>query len=74
MRKMKRILSLDKENMVAVIEAGIVGLELHRELNCRGVTMGHEPDSWEFSTLGGWVKRTIIIKKRTINIKKRTIL
>ncbi|KAJ0406316.1 hypothetical protein ATCC90586_007354 [Pythium insidiosum] len=52
---MKRVLHVDKENMVVRAEAGITGLELHERLRLRGLTLGHEPDSWEFSTLGGWV-------------------
>ncbi|TYZ60548.1 hypothetical protein PybrP1_010485, partial [[Pythium] brassicae (nom. inval.)] len=55
MRAMNRILSVDKENMVVRVEAGITGLELHERLRNKGLTLGHEPDSWEFSTLGGWV-------------------
>ncbi|OWZ23952.1 Alkyldihydroxyacetonephosphate synthase [Phytophthora megakarya] len=55
MGDMRRILSVDRENMVAVVEAGITGLDLHERLRHRGLTLGHEPDSWEFSTLGGWI-------------------
>ena len=55
MKRMNRILSLDRENRTAVIEAGIVGRHLVSELAGQGYTLGHEPDSIEFSTLGGWV-------------------
>ncbi|RHY11465.1 hypothetical protein DYB36_003011 [Aphanomyces astaci] len=55
MRGMSAIVSVDKENMLACVEAGITGLDLHGQLGARGVTLGHEPDSWEFSTVGGWV-------------------
>ncbi|GMF61837.1 unnamed protein product [Phytophthora fragariaefolia] len=55
MTDMRRILSVDRENLVAVVEAGVTGLDLHERLRHRGLTLGHEPDSWEFSTLGGWV-------------------
>ncbi|KAH9147929.1 hypothetical protein AeRB84_008558 [Aphanomyces euteiches] len=50
-----QVLSVDKENMTAVIEASISGLDLHNQLKARGLTLGHEPDSWEFSTVGGWI-------------------
>jgi len=53
--QMNRILWLDQENMVACCEAGIVGQDLERELHQQGFTSGHEPDSYEFSSLGGWV-------------------
>ncbi|PIO54383.1 hypothetical protein TELCIR_24255, partial [Teladorsagia circumcincta] len=36
-------------------QAGIVGVSLEHKLNSKGFTCGHEPDSIEFSTLGGWV-------------------
>lgn len=53
--QMNRLLWLDKENLVACFEAGIVGQDLDLTLANEGLTMGHEPDSNEFSTLGGWV-------------------
>lgn len=53
--EMRQILSVDRENMTAIVEAGITGLDLHERLRHRGLTLGHEPDSWEFSTLGGWI-------------------
>ena len=53
--QMNRMLWLDKENLVACFEAGIVGQDLDRVLASEGFLMGHEPDSNEFSTLGGWV-------------------
>ncbi|MER3431788.1 MAG: oxidase [Blastocatellia bacterium] len=55
MRRMNRILWIDKENMMACIEAGAVGRHIMRQLAEYGVSMGHEPDSVEFSTLGGWI-------------------
>lgn len=53
--QMNRMLWLDRENLVACFESGIVGQDLDRVLKEEGLTMGHEPDSVEFSTLGGWV-------------------
>ena len=55
MSRMNQILSLDEDNLVACVEAGICGRELQRELTARGYTSGHEPDSIELSTLGGWI-------------------
>lgn len=55
MRRMNRILWIDKENMMARIEAGAVGRHIMTQLAKYGVSMGHEPDSVEFSTLGGWI-------------------
>jgi alkyldihydroxyacetonephosphate synthase len=55
MQRMNRILWIDKKNQMACIQAGAVGRHIMAELKKYGVTMGHEPDSVEFSTLGGWV-------------------
>lgn len=55
MRRMSRIVWVDRQNMMACIEAGAVGRNIMTELKKQGVTMGHEPDSVEFSTLGGWI-------------------
>jgi alkyldihydroxyacetonephosphate synthase len=55
MRRMARILWLDEENLQACIEAGISGKQLEKELDAKGFTCGHDPDSVELSTLGGWI-------------------
>ena len=55
MKEMRRVKWIDRESMMACIEAGAVGIELDEELKKEGFTLGHEPDSFEFSTLGGWV-------------------
>jgi alkyldihydroxyacetonephosphate synthase len=55
MQRMNKILWIDPENMTAHIEAGAVGRNIQRQLKQYGFTLGHEPDSVEFSTLGGWV-------------------
>ncbi|MGQ0764231.1 MAG: FAD-binding oxidoreductase [Gemmatimonadota bacterium] len=55
MRQMNRILWIDRANMMACIEAGAVGRHIATALASHGLTLGHEPDSYEFSTLGGWV-------------------
>eukprot|EP00536_Pseudo-nitzschia_multiseries_P002157 jgi/Psemu1/317816/estExt_fgenesh1_pm.C_280030 len=54
-KRLNRILWLNEEDGLAHIEAGITGRELVEILDRRGYTMGHEPDSIEFSTLGGWI-------------------
>lgn len=55
LRRMNRILWIDPVNRMACIQAGAVGRELSEGLAQHGFTMGHEPDSVEFSTLGGWI-------------------
>ena len=55
MARMNHIKWVDKENNLVCAEAGIVGIDLENELEKQGVCTGHEPDSIEFSTLGGWI-------------------
>ncbi|MGO9604504.1 MAG: FAD-binding oxidoreductase [Candidatus Binataceae bacterium] len=55
MQRMNRILWIDPVNRMAEIQAGAVGRQIAEQLREHGFTMGHEPDSIEFSTLGGWV-------------------
>ena len=55
MHRMNRILWIDPRNLMARIQAGAVGRNIMSELKKYGVTIGHEPDSVEFSTLGGWI-------------------
>ncbi len=64
MRKMNKILWVDEKNALARIEAGIAGRELEEGLLAKGFTMGHEPDSMEFSTLGGWISTNASGMKR----------
>jgi alkyldihydroxyacetonephosphate synthase len=55
MGRMNRVLWIDPVNRMACIQAGAVGRHIQRTLARHGFTLGHEPDSVEFSTLGGWV-------------------
>ncbi len=55
MRRMNRVLWIDAENRTACIQAGATGSEIEEVLGRHGFTSGHEPDSLELSTLGGWV-------------------
>ena len=55
MQRMNRILWIDEENLQACIEAGISGKQMEKELVARGYTTGHDPDSVELATLGGWI-------------------
>lgn len=55
MKHFNKVISVDEENYVAVLGAGMTGKSIEKSLNKMGFTMGHEPDSYEFSTLGGWI-------------------
>jgi alkyldihydroxyacetonephosphate synthase len=55
MRDMNRLLSVDENSLTAVIQAGALGPKLEEDLVERGFSLGHYPDSFEYSTLGGWL-------------------
>jgi alkyldihydroxyacetonephosphate synthase len=48
-------LRIDGSSMVAYAGAGIFGIDLERQLNQRGLSLGHFPQSFYSSTVGGWV-------------------
>ncbi len=53
--RLDRVLSVDEESLTARVQAGAYGPELERQLQRRGFTLGHYPQSFQFSTLGGWI-------------------
>lgn len=50
-----KMIEIDEDRMVAGFQAGIKGNRLEQILNERGFTIGHSPESFEYSTLGGWI-------------------
>lgn len=55
MGRMDQVLEIDEEASLARIQAGVFGPHMEEQLNARGWTMGHQPDSFVWSTLGGWI-------------------
>ncbi len=55
MSRMNRLLDLDHESHIAVFGAGASGPDVESQLRAHGYTLGHYPQSFEFSTLGGWI-------------------
>ena len=55
MKRMDKVLELDKESCVARIQAGVMGPHMEEQLTALGFTLGHFPDSFEYSSLGGWI-------------------
>jgi alkyldihydroxyacetonephosphate synthase len=53
--KMNRLLDLNQENQEATLGAGVCGPALEAQLEKHGYTLGHFPQSWEYSSLGGWI-------------------
>lgn len=52
---MDRVLEVDTEGRAARIQAGTLGPALEDQLRPHGLTLRHFPQSFEFSTLGGWL-------------------
>lgn len=55
MSGMDRVFDIDTVALTASAEAGIYGPALEKALAAKGLTLGHFPQSFEFSTLGGWI-------------------
>ena len=55
MRRMSKIEWINKEDRRICVQSGITGGELIELLKEEGYTIGHEPDSVELSTVGGWI-------------------
>ena len=55
MERMNRMQEIDETSMTATFECGISGPDVELALNPSGYTLGHFPQSFEFSTLGGWL-------------------
>jgi alkyldihydroxyacetonephosphate synthase len=50
-----RVLDVNPVSRAARIQAGATGPQIESQLNAQGFTLGHFPQSFEFSTLGGWI-------------------
>jgi alkyldihydroxyacetonephosphate synthase len=55
MRRMDRVLEIDRASRAALIEAGALGPALEDQLRPHGLTLRHFPQSFEVSSLGGWI-------------------
>ncbi|HUI67254.1 MAG TPA: FAD-linked oxidase C-terminal domain-containing protein [Nitrospirota bacterium] len=53
LERMNRILEIDDENLVAVVQPGVVTGELQREVEARGLFYPPDPASNQFCTIGG---------------------
>ncbi|MFE3638044.1 FAD-binding oxidoreductase [Streptomyces sp. NPDC059168] len=52
---MDQVLEIDRTSRAARIQAGVLGPALEARLRPHGLTLRHFPQSFEFSTLGGWL-------------------
>lgn len=55
LERLNRVLEVDPVSRAARIQAGALGPELQAQLKPHGLTLRHFPQSFEFSTLGGWI-------------------
>ncbi len=55
LERMTRLLDIDEDSLIATFGPGANGPQVESQLRARGYTLGHFPQSWELSTLGGWV-------------------
>lgn len=54
-RRLTRLVEADRTSRTATLEAGLTGPQAEAALAAYGLTLGHFPQSFEFSTVGGWV-------------------
>ncbi len=55
LKALDRVLEIDEASLAARIQAGALGPGLEEQLGARGLTLRHFPQSFQFSTLGGWI-------------------
>ena len=55
MSNMDKVLEINEENLTVKVQAGILGPALEKELKAKGLVLRHYPQSFEFSSVGGWV-------------------
>lgn len=55
MKHFNQVLEIDHLSRAARIQAGMFGPDIEKALKPHGLTLRHYPQSFEFSTLGGWI-------------------
>jgi alkyldihydroxyacetonephosphate synthase len=55
LKALDRVLEVDRTSLAARIQAGALGPRLEDQLAEHGLTLRHFPQSFQFSTLGGWI-------------------
>jgi alkyldihydroxyacetonephosphate synthase len=53
--KLDKVLEIDRASRAARIQAGVFGPALENQLRPHKLTLRHFPQSFEYSTLGGWI-------------------
>ena len=55
LRNLGKVIEVDQISRAALIEGGAYGPSLENQLKPHGLTLRHFPQSFEYSTLGGWI-------------------
>lgn len=55
MQRMNRLLDVDSRSRLARFQCGVLGPDIERQLLPHGLMLGHFPQSYEYSSLGGWI-------------------
>jgi len=55
LERLDKVLEIDSGSRLARVQAGVFGPHIEQQLGAFGYTFGHFPDSFEHSTLGGWI-------------------
>lgn len=55
MSRMAQLINIDETSHLATFQAGIAGPQIENSLKANGYILGHYPQSFELSTLGGWI-------------------
>jgi len=53
--KLDKVIEIDQVSRAARIQGGVLGPALEDQLRPHGLTLRHFPQSFEFSSLGGWI-------------------
>ncbi len=71
--RLSRVLAVDDVACTVTAQAGIIGPALERSVNAHGLTLGHSPQSFLYSSLGGWIATRSAGQKSTLygKIEKR---
>lgn len=64
LRRLNRLLAVDRTALSATAEAGILGPDLEAALAQHGLSLGHFPQSFEFSRPGGSSPRSGAWRRR----------
>ncbi|MGE0420691.1 MAG: FAD-binding oxidoreductase [Reyranellaceae bacterium] len=55
LQRLDKVLEIDRKSRAARIQGGVLGPHLEAQLKPHDVTLRHFPQSFEYSTLGGWI-------------------